>query len=281
MAVVFALCCLACAACNDFVFKLFTRVERSKGQFVALVGILWFLTLVWLPRDPANDWKMTLLWGGISGFLSLTSNILLIEAMARQSAGLCSTIFRLNMVLVVLGATFILNEKLTGLQWVGIGLAILAVLAFIPRKSGSEAAKKAGMAGFFMVLAAAFLRAGMGLSYKYGFLHGADQNGVAVVNSFFWIFGGLLYAFLVERNFKKPDKLLLGYGTLSGVLVAGIVFFMAGSLKLGNASIVLPIAQMSFLGTLLLSVLFLKEKVDILKIIAVLSGTAAILLLVQ
>lgn len=281
MAVVFALCCLACAACNDFVFKLFTRVERSKGQFVALVGILWFLTLVWLPRDPANDWKMTLLWGGISGFLSLTSNILLIEAMARQSAGLCSTIFRLNMVLVVLGATFILNEKLTGLQWVGIGLAILAVLAFIPRKSGSEAAKKAGMIGFGMVLLAAFLRAGMGLSYKYGFLHGADQNGVAVVNSFFWIFGGLLYAFLVERNFKKPDKLLLGYGTLSGVLVAGIVFFMAGSLKLGNASIVLPIAQMSFLGTLLLSVLFLKEKVDILKIIAVLSGTAAILLLVQ
>ncbi|MBQ9775861.1 MAG: EamA family transporter [Lentisphaeria bacterium] len=281
MAVVFALCCLACAACNDFVFKLFTRVERSKGQFVTLVGILWFLTLVWLPRDPANDWKMTLLWGGISGFLSLTSNILLIEAMARQSAGLCSTIFRLNMVLVVLGATFILNEKLTGLQWVGIGLAILAVLAFIPRKSGSEAAKKAGMIGFGMVLLAAFLRAGMGLSYKYGFLHGADQNGVAVVNSFFWIFGGLLYAFLVERNFKFPDKLLLGYGALSGVLVAGIVFFMAASVNLGNASIVLPIAQMSFLGTLLLSVLFLKEKVDILKIIAVLSGTAAILLLVQ
>jgi drug/metabolite transporter (DMT)-like permease len=38
---------------------------------------------------------------------------------------------------------------------------------------------------------------------------------------------------------------------------------------------------MSFLGTLLLSVLFLKEKVDILKIIAVFCGTAAILLLVQ
>ena len=94
-------------------------------------------------------------------------------------------------------------------------------------------------------------------------------------------FGGLLYAFLVERNFKFPDKLLLGYGALSGVLVAGIVFFMATSVNLGNASIVLPIAQMSFLGTLLLSVLFLKEKVDILKIIAVLSGTAAILLLVQ
>lgn len=281
MAVIFAFCCLVCAACNDFVFKLFTRVERSKGQFVTLVGILWFLTLVWLPRSPESDWKMTLLWGCISGFLSVSSNILLIEAMARQSAGLCSTIYRLNMVLVVLGATLILNEKLSLVQWGGIALAVVAVLAFLPRKGDAGAAKKAGMAGFFMVLAAAFLRAGMGLSYKYGFLHGADQNGVAVVNSFFWIFGGLLYAFLAERNFKFPDKLLLGYGALSGVLVAGIVFFMAASVNLGNASIVLPIAQMSFLGTLLLSVIFLKEKIDILKIIAVLCGTAAIILLVK
>ena len=32
-----------------------------------------------------------------------------------------------------------------------------------------------------MVIMAACLRAGMGLSYKYGFLQGADQNGVAVV----------------------------------------------------------------------------------------------------
>ena len=282
MAVIYAFCCLAFAACNDFVFKLFTRHARSKGQFVTLVGICWFLALAGLPRNPESSWKMTLLWGGISGFFSVSSNILLIEAMARQSAGLCSTIFRLNMVLVVLGATLFLNETLNLLQWCGIAFAVAAVLAFLPRKNdGETASQNDRMIGFAMVLGAALLRAGMGLSYKYGFLQGADQNGVAAANSIFWIFGGLLYAFLVERNFKKPDKLLLGYGTLSGVLVSGIVFFMAASLKLGNASIVLPIAQMSFLGTLLLSVLFLKEKVDILKIIAVFCGTAAILLLVQ
>ena len=281
MAIIFALCCLACAACNDFVFKLFTRVERSKGQFVSLVGIFWFFTLIGLPRNPESNIQMTLLWGSISGFFSVSSNILLIEAMTRLSAGICSTIFRLNMVLVVLGATIILDEKLTPMQWCGIVSAIVAVLAFLPQKNASNAEKKSNMIGFLMVIMAACLRAGMGLSYKYGFLQGADQNGVAVANSIFWILGGLLYAFIIERNFKLPDKILLGYGTLSGVLVAGIVFFMAVSLNLGNASIVLPIAQMSFIGTLFLSMFFLKEKLDIFKIIAILSGAIAILLLVQ
>ena len=281
MAIIFAFCCLACAACNDFVFKLFTRAERSKGQFVTLVGIFWFFTLISLPVNPESNLQMTLLWGGISGFFSVVSNILLIEAMTRLSAGICSTIFRLNMVLVVLGATLILDEKLTFLQWVGIAFAVVAVLAFLPRKGVSNAEKKSNMIGFLMVIMAACLRAGMGLSYKYGFLQGADQNGVAVANSIFWILGGLLYASIIERNFKLPDKILLGYGTLSGVLVAGIASFMAASVNLGNASIVLPIAQMSFIGTLLLSMFFLKEKLDILKITAILSGVMAILLLVQ
>lgn len=56
---------------------------------------------------------------------------------------------------------------------------------------------------------------------------------------------------------------------------------MAASLHLGNAGIVLPIAQMSFLGTLLLSVLILKERIDVMKIAAVLCGAGAILLLIN
>jgi drug/metabolite transporter (DMT)-like permease len=183
------------------------------------------------------------------------------------------------MVLVVLCATIFFDERLSLLQWLGVAFAVAAVLAFWPRKNDSSASRKERILGFSMVLAAAFLRAGMGLSYKYGFLQGADQNGVPLINSFFWIFGGILYALLAERKLTLPDKKLLLYGAVSGVLVAGIVVFMAASLKLGNASIVLPIAQMSFLGTLFLSVLILKEKLDAFKISAVLCGVAAILLL--
>ena len=72
---------------------------------------------------------------------------------------------------------------------------------------------------------------------------------------------------------------VLGYGALSGVLVAGIIYFMAESLAIGDASIVLPIQQMSFLATFFLGVFFLKEKITIRKLAALACGVVALLLL--
>ena len=222
---------------------------------------------------------MTVLWGCISGVFSVSSNILLMEAMERQSAGVCSTIYRLNMILVVLGATLFLGETLSILQWTGILLAVLAVLAFLPGKQDAGAADGVRKTGFYLVLAAAVLRAGMGLSYKYGFLQDADRNGVTLINSLFWIGGGILYALLRERQLHLPGRKLLLYGVFSGLLVAGIVFFMAASLQYGEAGIVLPIMQMSFPVTMLFGTLFLKEPVSSRQLAGTGLGILAVLLL--
>ena len=54
---------------------------------------------------------------------------------------------------------------------------------------------------------------------------------------------------------------------------------MMKSLKYGDASIVLPIQQMSFLATFFLGVIFLKEKVSGRRIAALVCGVVALLLL--
>ena len=275
-AITYALVCLLFTAVNDFVFKLFAGGARSsRGGFVAVVGFFWFLALVWLPKNPDSSLALTLGWGAVSGFFSLVANILLIEAMGRQSAGLCSTIYRLNMVFVVLGAFLLLDESVSLFQAVGIGLALVAILAFLPdgRAAGARPT------GFYLALLAAVLRAGMGLSYRHAFLQGADKNGVVLINSLFWIVGGLLYAWKREKGRGLKDRGVLGYGLLSGGLVAGIVFCMAGSLNSGAASVVLPIAQMSFLGTFALSALFLSEPCTLRKIGALASGVMAVIML--
>ena len=276
IAVGYAFCCLFFAALNDFVFKLFARKERSRGLFVAVAGSVWFALLAFLPWSPESDFGATLLWGAVSGALSVTSNLLLIEAMSHNSAGMCATIFRLNLVLVVLSAALLLDETLTLLQWCGVLLAALAVLAFLP--AGGDA-KKLRNAGLILVLAAAALRSGMGIAYKYGFTQGADRNGIILINSIFWIVCGGFYALFSEKAAFRPERKVLRYGLLSGFLLAGIVVFMALSLEQGSASVVLPVAQMSFLGTFLLSALLLKEKLSLCKAAALLSGSAAIILL--
>ncbi len=276
MAVVYALFCLLFAAVNDLVFKKYADRFCARGAFVSLIGLVWFVLMVWLPWDADSDVGATLLWGAISGTFSLTANLLLMEAMKRESAGMCSTLYRLNLIFVVAGAFLWLGESVSPLQIVGILLALLAILAFFPAGSHLFSARSAG---FYLALLAAILRAGMGLSYKYGFTHGADANGVVVINSLFWLFGGMAYAVALERRASIRDRSLLSYGVFSGLLVSGIVFFMAASLRLGDAAVVLPIAQMSFIGTFILSIAFMGEGFSLRKLSAVLSGAAAVILL--
>lgn len=281
MAIVFAFCCIFCSAANDFVFKLFARKPRSRGLFVFVIGIAWALTSLLLPDLRGVNWQTTLLWGVISGFFSVAGNLLLIEAMGKQSAGLCSTIYRLNLALVVPGAWLLFKENNTLLQGLGIALAFAAVLFFLPGSNSGEKRQDAKL-GIVLVIIAAILRAGMGLSYKYAFNLGASANGVNLVNALCWIIGGLIYFYLRERQNGSsgvPDKKIAGYGVLSGLFVFGIVFFMAHSVRLGNASIVLPIMQMSFILTFILSALILKEKLTVCKFMALLCGVAALLLL--
>lgn len=279
MAIIYALGCLCFSALNDFVFKLYARKDRSRGVFVFLCGIVWVILLGLRPVDWANTWPSTLIWGIVSGLFSVISNLFLIEAMGVQSAGVCSTIFRLNLVIVVIAAILWLGETVTPFQILGILCAIGAILAFMPKGMKlREKENSKAMLGIYLVLAACVLRAGMGLTYKYGFMHGADVNGVPLLNGVCWIVGGLVYAEMREGKIRFSKK-TVGYGLLSGVLICGIVFFMALMLNTGAASVTLSIAQMSFLGTFALSMIFLKEKLTRRTALAIVLGVCAILFL--
>lgn len=268
------------AAGNDFLFKCYARKPRSQGIFVAVVGVIFFIVSCSLMQQMPENWTATIVWGVISGFFSVCGNIIMLDCMRTLPVGVCSTIYRLNLVPVTFGAVLLLGEKLEWFQYSAILLACIAVLGFIPRKSD----KKATVAGVIFMVIAAFMRAGMGLSYKYGFLHGADEKCVVAINGIFWVAGGLVYAFYVWKRTGGaerflPDGKVLGYGVLSGALVAGITLTMAQALSLGQAAIVLPIMQMSFLLTAVLGAVLLKEKLSFVNIVAMLCGAAAILLL--
>ncbi len=281
---IFTLCCLACSAVNDLVFKFFARKERSRGMFVMYVGIISTLLLLFLPDKMGDNWRITLLCGVLGGLVSAAGNILLLESMSSLSAGICSTVYRLNLALVVPFSVLIFGEELGVKQYLGVAFALAAILAFLPGSTGSGAKgteKKAAVLPWVMIITAAVFRAGLGLFCKYGFTQGASPNGVSLLTVSLWIVSGLVYGVWRERGFKWFDTKMIRYGILSGFLVAGIIFFMAQALKFkdANASVVLPVAQMSFLATFVLSAIFLKEKVTLWKICALLCGVAALLLL--
>ena len=281
MAILLAFCCLGFAAVNDFIFKLYARKKRSRGVFVFAVGVVYTILVSFLPDWWGRSYLATLGWGLVCGIFSVVGNILLIESMSRLSAGMCSTVYRLNLLLVVPLAMLFFHESLQHYQWIGIIAALLAVVAFMPVGEKSVIGRKLD---YVMLILAMTMRAGLGLANKAALLgHQASENGIQIVVGWSWIVGGLVYYFLREYRPMPParafDRKTFGYGALSGVFVAGIIFFMVKSLKYGEASIVLPIQQMSFLATFFLGVIFLKEKVTPRKIAALGCGVVALLLL--
>ncbi len=282
MAIFWAFCCLASAAVNDFLFKLYTRKRRPYGLYTALIGVIWLVILTAIGDFTLGEQPgTTLFWGLLSGFCSITGNLLLIRAMRYQSAGVCSTIYRLNLVVVVLFACLLFHEQLTWSRSAGVLIAAGAIAAFYPRATPDRSCRRrtTERIGVLLALVAAVLRAGMGLSYKCGLLLNADSRGIVLVNAFWWIAGGIIYTLLTEKRGGAFSPAVAGYGTLSGFLVCAIAWTMAESLKTGEAAVVLPIAQMSFIGTFLLDVLFLGERLTIAKTAGALGGVAGILLL--
>lgn len=278
--ITFALCCVLCSALNDFIFKLYAVNSKKRGIMIFWIGIIMTLALFRMPPAGMN-YQSTIFYGLLSGFFSVVANILLIEGMTHQSAGFSSLIYRLNLIPTVLAGLLILNESLNRIQWIGIISALAAITLFGIADSKTNRWSKAARTGMIMVIIAALLRAAMGITYKYGFLHQADRNWVIWLNGICWIAGGILYGLLREKDYNFFNKTTLKYGFFSGILVIGIVFFMALSVFYGEASIVLPIAQMSFPITFLLGYFILKEKCNRFHIISLLLAIAAVILLAQ
>jgi len=203
---------------------------------------------------------------------------LFVKALAREDVGICSTIYRLNLVPAALLAFLLFKEPATAPRLAAIASGVAAILIF-SWPSGKAISTSLVSATILLVVLASFLRAGMGLSYKAGILGGANEYGLLAINGLVWIAGGITCHFLVDREMGRISSSTLAYGVLSGALVCGIVLFMILALKHGDASLVLPVTQMSFALTALAGIVLMKEPLTARKCAGVLLGIFCILLM--
>ena len=106
----------------------------------------------------------------------------------------------------------------------------------------------------------------------------ADTQKMVLLMSSSWMVGGVCYARLREKRFTFSRK-QAAYSLCSGILVFLIVYFLMLALELGQASIVIPIANMSFIIAVSLSVAMKMEVLDFRKFLAILFAVGSIILL--
>jgi uncharacterized membrane protein len=263
VAVAFAVGSMLCAALNDMAFKLFAARKNSIGLYMSVIGIVWtmffFLRCGEGINFPYIISGQLLTWGIIAGIFSASANILLIEGMAVNEVGTCSTIYRLNLAPAALMAFLILGEDANPVKLAGIAFAVGSTLMLF---NNPDKEKNAVLStGLWIVVIAALLRAGMGISYKYALTPSINTNAFLAINGFVWISAGFIYHLFKNRKAEiaESHSPVVFFGLISGILVCGIVLFMALALKAGDASTVLPVAQLSFIITAGAGIIFLGE----------------------
>lgn len=279
-AIAFALVSLGFAGLNDVVFKRYAAKERSRGMLVLGIGLVWLVlqagTVLGKGNLPAND-STTLVYGALAGAVLTASNILLIESLTHIEVSLGSTIYRLNTIGVAVLSVLLLDEDLATTKLAGIALGVLAVLTLLRRSHGTATA---GYRVLFvwLVILASLLRAVYGVLTKAGLNRGADADTMLLIAAGSWVVGGTLYALFREGRLRVTRK-KAAYALLSGALVYLIVNFLIAAVARGEASVVIPIANLSFVAAMLISVVLGMERLSARKIVAVGFAMAAIGLL--
>lgn len=271
----FALFSLVFAGMIDVIYKRYSSKQRSRGMFLCGMGVVWLLLqLLWLNWQsgmPTLD-AVTVGYGLFAGACVAASNILLLEAMTHLDVSLGSTIYRLNTIAVILLSALFLGESMSLLKLCGIGCGVLGVMLLY--QPGAQPRSMAIPLAFLLVaIAASFMRGAYSVVAKAGFSQGASVDGLMLMLPLCWIVGGLGYAALRERRLRMTWK-KAAYSAVSGLLVFLIVIFLLAAIELGEVSVLVPIANLSFVVALLISVVLKMEALTARKLAAV--GCAAL-----
>ena len=281
-AIFFALVSLAAAGCLDVTFRRFSLKERSRGMYVFGCGFVWLvlqLTYLTITDTQIRLDEVTILYGLLTGAFLVLANILLIESLTGLDVSLGSMIYRLNTIGVVAISFILLAEDVGVFKLLGIGIGVAAVLILYRRSDGGDTVP-IPVLFFVMAVAASAFRAIYGVVSKVALEQGAAAEGLLVIAAISWIVGGFAYAALREKRVRITGK-KAAYAVVSGTLAFAVVNALIEALKSGEASVVVPIANLSFAIAMLLSVFLGMEQLSSRKYIAIGCAALSVFLMAQ
>lgn len=278
----FALLSFLFAGLNDVAFKRYSVSGGSRGMLVLGIGIAWTvlqLVAFALGPNPLAFDATTAAYGVGAGALLVVSNLLLLESLTRVDLSLGSTIYRLNSVGVVALSVVVLGERVGPAKAAGIALGVLAVILLSHRPAWHPQRRHHGLF-VAAVIAAALFRAAYGVLTRKAMLAHASPEPLLLLVSGSWIVGGAAYALVKDGRLRFTREKAL-YSLVSGTFVFLIVYFLLRAVEHGEASVVVPIANMSFVVALSVSLATGMERLTARKGLAVGFAAIAIVLLAR
>jgi uncharacterized membrane protein len=216
------------------------------------------------------------MWGGLAGVFALTGFYNFAHSLKSGLVSINAPIFRLSFVITAALAVLLLGEPLTPYKIAGIALALAAVWLLLGASPpGDAAARRETLSSLVRVLIAT---AAIGIGnfiYKYGVRAGATPASLIMAQSAVFVALSAALVGALDRRIR-PSGAALRYAPWAGLVLALAVVFMVESLTRGEASVVVPIAQMGFVVAALLGILLLHEPFTLRKGAGLVAALAAL-----
>ncbi|MBV8744729.1 MAG: hypothetical protein JO134_06770 [Xanthobacteraceae bacterium] len=273
--IVYGVVALLCYGVSDFIYKQGAtaglRADHflvAQGWFFAPLVVIYALATGRLVLEPAA------LWGSLAGIFIFIGFLYFIRSLATGAISTNASIFRMNFIVTVFLVVVLLGEPLTAHKVAGLMFALLATWLLLGAGDGAAFDMERGRSIVQVVIATVAFGAS-NFFHTVGLRHGALPETLAVAQAL--VFMPLATAVVCLRDHRLHiAPVTFRYGAGAAVALLGATIFLLRGVAEGQASVVVPIAQMGFIIAALLGICLLGERLTIRKTIGLVSALAAL-----
>lgn len=281
----FALAAMVFFGLGDFVYRRAARAGVAPHHFLMGQACLFCPTVV---LYAAATGTLTLagpaLWGNLAGLFLFAGFLLFARSLRTGAVSVNAPIFRLGFVVTVGLAVAVLGEPLGAAKAAGLALALGAVWLLLGRRGGgSGTAAASGRSPPFdrslLDVLLATVAAGVGyFCHKLGTMAGAAPATLLAAQAMVFASLATLLTAAVEGTLRPPPGLWRHAVPAAVVLAVGFLLFLH-ALARGQASVVVPIAQMGFVPAACLGIAIGGERLTVRTALGLAAALVALALL--
>jgi uncharacterized membrane protein len=279
--VIYAVAAMLCYGISDFVYKRAAAAAVRSDHF--LMAQAWFflpLAVVYALATHTLVPDTASLWGCLAGIFAFVGFYFFSRSLAAGAISTNAAIFRMNFIVTVFLVVALLGEPLTPGKIAGLVLALLATwLLLATRSNPHQGSGEARRRSIIQVTVATLAFGASNFFHTVGLRHGAVPETLVVAQTalFMPLATGVVY--LADRGLR-PSPVTFKYGAVTATLLVAATVFLLSGIAGGQASTLVPIAQMGFIVAALLGIVVLRERMTGRKAIGLLSALAALAVLV-
>lgn len=215
-------------------------------------------------------------WGMTAGVLVFVALYHFARSLATGAVSIVAPVFRLSFCITAGLAVWLLDESLTNWKLAGLAAALAAVWLLLA--GGGARSARASTGSIVRVLIATVAMGFVSFVYKLGALAGGSPATVLTGQASVFLPLATAFACLRDRGFRPPPGSWRYGATTAVLLLVGLVMLISG-LAEGEASVLVPVAQLSFVVTAGLGVVVLREPMTLRKALGLAFAVAALLCL--